>query len=114
MHEMSLAMSIVDLAVETAGREGGKRVSEVEIEIGNMAGVMVDALQFCLEAAARTTIVEGAAFNFVETSAIADCPSCKSTFETSSFYIVCPDCGHENVAVNGGQDLKITSLVIED
>ena len=114
MHEMSLAMSIIDLAVETADREGGKRVSQVEIEIGNMAGVMVDALQFCLEAAARTTIVEGAAFNFVETSAVADCLSCKSTFETSSFHTVCPDCGNDNVVVSGGQDLKISSLVIED
>src|SRR5210317_823374 len=114
MHEMSLALSIVDLAVETAGKQGGERVSEVEIEVGNMAGVMADALQFCLEAAARTTIVEGAAFSLVETSAIGECPSCNSTFEVSSFYTACPDCGHENVAVSGGQDLKITSLVIEE
>ena len=114
MHEMSLALSIVDLAVETAGREGGERVSEVEIEVGNMAGVMADALQFCLEAAARTTIVEGAAFKFVETSAIGECPSCKNSFKVASFYAACPDCGQEGVAVSGGQDLKVISLVIEE
>jgi hydrogenase nickel incorporation protein HypA/HybF len=114
MHEMSLALNIVDLAVETAGKEGGERVSEVEIEVGNMAGVMADALQFCLEAVARTTIVEGAAFNLVESSAIGECPSCRSTFKTASFYPVCPDCGQEGVPVSGGQDLRIISLTIEE
>ena len=114
MHEMSLALSIVDLAVETAGKEGGDRVSEVEIEVGNMAGVMVDALRFCLEAAARTTIVEGAAFNLVESNATGECPSCRKKFTTDSFYAVCPDCGQGGIAVSGGQDLKIISLTIED
>ncbi len=57
MHEMSLAASIVDLAVAALNREGGSLVSEVEIEVGNLAGVMVDSLEFCLEAAARATPV---------------------------------------------------------
>ena len=114
MHEMSLAVSIVDLAVEAAEREGGRLVSEVEIEVGNMAGVMADALQFCLEAAARTTIVEGAAFKFVEISGMGECPSCRNNFATASFYAACPDCGQEGVAVSGGQDLRIISLVIEE
>jgi hydrogenase nickel incorporation protein HypA/HybF len=114
MHEMSLALSIVDLAVETAGREGENRVSEVEIEVGNMAGVMADSLQFCLEAAARTTIVEGAAFRLVETRAIGECPSCKNSFETVSFFAVCPDCGQGGVTVSGGQELRLIALTIEE
>lgn len=114
MHEMSLALSIVDLAVETAGREGGSQVSEVEIEVGNMAGVMADSLQFCLEAAARTTIVEGAAFRFVETKAVGECSSCNHSFATASFFAVCPACGQGGVSVTGGQDLRIIALTIEE
>ena len=114
MHEMSLAINIVDLAIETAEREEGGRVSEVEIEVGNMAGVMADALRFCLEAAAHSTIVEGAAFSLVETRAIGQCQSCKRSFETSSFHAVCPDCGQAGISVSGGQDLRIVALTIEE
>jgi len=114
MHEMSLAVNIVDLAVDAALREGGSRVSEVEIEIGNMAGVMLDSLDFCLEAASRTTIVEGADFKFIPVSAFAECPSCQNRFETDSFFPSCPNCGTKGVPVTGGQDLRINSLVIEE
>lgn len=114
MHEMSLAVNIVDLAVEAAQREGGIKVSEVEIEIGNMAGVMVDSLDFCLEVAARSTIVEGADFKFIPVSAFGECPSCQNRFETDSFFASCPDCGAIGVPVTGGQDLRIRSLAIEE
>lgn len=114
MHEMSLAVNIVDLAVEAAQREGGTQVSEVEIEVGNMAGVMVDSLDFCLEAAARSTIVEGAVFKFIPVSAFGECPSCKNRFETDSFFASCPNCGATGVSVAGGQDLRIRSLSIEE
>ena len=114
MHEMSLAVNIVDLAVEAALREGGSRVSEIEIEIGNMAGVMIDSLDFCLEAAARSTIVEGAEFKFIPVNAFGECPSCQKKFETDSYFASCPDCGATGVPVTGGQDLRINSLVIEE
>lgn len=114
MHEMSLAMSIIDLAVETAVREGGRRVSEVEIEVGNMAGVMGDALEFCLEAAARSTIVEGAGFRLFSVMATGQCGSCRTIFAVDSFLASCPDCGEIGVNISGGQDLKIRALTIEE
>jgi len=114
MHEMSLALNIVELVVEAANREGGSRVNEVEIEIGSMAGVMVDSLDFCLEAAARATIVEGAGFRFIQVSAVGECSSCQSRFETDSFFTPCPNCGATGIPVSGGQDIRINSLVIEE
>jgi hydrogenase nickel incorporation protein HypA/HybF len=114
MHEMSLAMNIIDLAVETAAREGGIRVNEVEIEIGNLAGVMSDSLEFCLEAAARSTIVEGADFRLFLVKAQGHCDSCRAGFEVDSFFAGCPNCGEIGVKVSGGQDLKIRALTIEE
>jgi Zn finger protein HypA/HybF involved in hydrogenase expression len=46
MHEMSLAMNIADLAVQTATREGARRIASVELEIERLAGVMAEALSF--------------------------------------------------------------------
>ena len=114
MHEMSLAASIVDLAVAALNREGGSLVSEVEIEVGNLAGVMVDSLEFCLEAAARATPVAEADFKIISTMASGVCSSCRGSFEVDSFYAVCPGCGAAGLAITGGQELKVRSLVIED
>lgn len=79
-----------------------------------MAGVMADSLRFCLEAAASKTLVEGAAFLLIETSATGECPFCKKIFATVSFFAVCPECGQGGVPVSGGQDLKIIALTIEE
>ena len=55
MHELSIAMSIVDIAAEYAARDNAKCVTEIEIEVGTLAGVVIDALDFAMEAAIKNT-----------------------------------------------------------
>ena len=50
MHELSLAMSIADIAKKTAQKEEAKNVTEIEIEVGSLAGVDTGALEFSLNA----------------------------------------------------------------
>ena len=114
MHEMSLALSIVEQTREAAAREGAVRVLEVEIEVGCLAGVLADSLQFCLEAVGPTSGLPGTVFHITEIVATGDCRVCAATFPADSFLALCPACGSDDVAVSGGQDLKIRSLTIED
>jgi hydrogenase nickel incorporation protein HypA/HybF len=44
MHELSIAMSIVELAEEESERRGGLRVRAVHLRLGLLAGVVKDAL----------------------------------------------------------------------
>ncbi len=114
MHEMSLAVDIVDLAVQTAVREKAQRISGVEIEVGNLAGVLVDSLEFCLGAAARDTLAEGAAFRIIPQQATGKCRDCGIGFDVVSFYQHCPDCSGINVEITGGQQLKVAAVTIEE
>jgi len=50
VHEMSLAVEVGRLAAEQVDRELLPRISAVGVEVGDRAGVVVDALEFCLEA----------------------------------------------------------------
>lgn len=50
VHEMSLAMEVGRLAAEQVDRELLPRVSAVGVEVGDRAGVVIDALEFCLRA----------------------------------------------------------------
>lgn len=114
MHEMSLALSIVEQTREAAAREGAARILEVEIEVGRLAGVLADSLQFCLESVGAAEGLAGAVFRITEVWATGNCHVCAATFPADSFLVLCPSCGSDEVSLNGGRELKIRSLTIED
>jgi hydrogenase nickel incorporation protein HypA/HybF len=60
MHEMSIALEVCRLAEQQVGRERLPQVVEVGVEVGDDAGVELDALAFCLEAALATPPFTGA------------------------------------------------------
>ena len=51
MHEMSLAVAVVDQVETVARSRGAVGVSSIELEVGELAGVVADALAFCFELA---------------------------------------------------------------
>jgi hydrogenase nickel incorporation protein HypA/HybF len=59
MHELSIAMSIIDIASEEAARHGCTKVRAVHLRLGRMAGVVADALMFSYPMAAEGTLLEG-------------------------------------------------------
>ena len=62
MHELAIAMDIVELA---EARCGAARIVKVTVEIGERAFVLPDALEFCWRAATEGTAAEGAALELV-------------------------------------------------
>ncbi len=59
MHELSIAMSIVELAQEEAGRRGDIRIKAVHLRLGALSGVVKDALLSSYEMACDDTPLEG-------------------------------------------------------
>ena len=49
MHEFSIALNIVDIASKTATDASATKINEVEIEVGILSGVIIEALEFALE-----------------------------------------------------------------
>jgi hydrogenase nickel insertion protein HypA len=62
MHEMSLAEGIIQLLEDQAKAQDFSRVKQVWLSIGELAGVEVEALDFCLEVVSRDTLAAGARF----------------------------------------------------
>jgi hydrogenase nickel incorporation protein HypA/HybF len=63
MHEMSLAMGILQIVEEAAREQRFGRVRSVWLEIGDLAAVEADAMRFCFDAVSRGTLAEGATLN---------------------------------------------------
>jgi len=114
MHEMSLAMNIVDLAVSEANAAGGQKINEIELAVGTLAGVMVDSLTFCFEAVVKGTAAEGARLKITETRGKGKCRNCDQEFEVDSFFAQCPQCGEYMVDIIQGRDLKVVSITVDE
>jgi hydrogenase nickel incorporation protein HypA/HybF len=64
MHEMGIAMQVIDAVCE---RAEGARVTRVVLEIGQLAAVMPDALRFSFELASEDSAAQGARLEIIET-----------------------------------------------
>ncbi|MCF8367968.1 MAG: hydrogenase maturation nickel metallochaperone HypA [Bacteroidales bacterium] len=113
MHELSIAMSIIEIAEENAKNANTSVISEIELEIGTQAGVVMDALTFAIEAAKKGTMLEGAKWVINEVPAIARCADCKHEFPTPDLFSPCPKCGNPFSDVFQGRELRVKSLKAE-
>jgi hydrogenase nickel incorporation protein HypA/HybF len=114
MHEMALAESIRDLIEAQAEKERFARVRTVELEIGQLAAVDVPALRFALDVALRGTFADGAELVIVEPAGQALCTQCSRTVELAQRGDVCPICGGYQLTVVGGDQMRVSGLLVVD
>lgn len=75
MHELSIALSIVDVATEEAERHGDVQVVAVHLRLGPLSGVVKEALLSSYELACEGTMLDGSRLLIEETVAAIFCPS---------------------------------------
>ncbi|MFD7699350.1 hydrogenase maturation nickel metallochaperone HypA [Streptomyces caelestis] len=111
MHEMSVALSVVD-QVERAARSGGAPgVRRVVVEVGELAGVVPDALAFCFELACAGTLLEGAELVTRFLPGRASCTPCGRTWETGMPPdMLCAVCRGAAGELLSGRELRITEV----
>lgn len=113
MHEMSIALSIVEIASDEALKANAKNINEIEIEIGTISGIEISALEFSLGLAVKNTCLENAQRKIISIPAIAKCLDCNSTFALTTFCEPCPTCGSFTIIIIQGKELKIKSINID-
>ena len=77
MHELSIALSILDIAAEVAGRHLG-RVVAVRVKLGPLSGVQKEALGWAFDLAKEDTILAAAKLVIDETRLSAYCSACSA------------------------------------
>ena len=113
MHEFSLVLNIIDIVTEYAVRENAKEVKEVEIEVGELSGVVYDALEFALQTAVKGTLMEQASVHISLIKGLARCTECSNEYETDSLFKPCPKCHTYAPEIVKGKELRVKSITIE-
>jgi hydrogenase nickel incorporation protein HypA/HybF len=112
MHELSIAMGIVDVATEEAQRRNA-RVTAVHLKVGQLSGVVAEALSAAFELARESTPLAEAVLVIDEVPVAAYCPACAAERTVSFPYLNCPVCGTPTPDVIRGRELEVTALEIE-
>ena len=113
MHELSIVMNIIDIAEENARKENASVITEIELDIGGQAGVVMESLQFAIESAKRGTMLEKAKWIFNEIPALARCASCNKEYEANDRLAPCPYCQSFFSEVLQGRELRVKALRVE-
>ncbi|MBZ5603750.1 MAG: hydrogenase maturation nickel metallochaperone HypA [Acidobacteriia bacterium] len=114
MHELSIALSIVELAEEEAA-ERSVRVTAVHLKLGRLSGVVRDALLASYEMAAEGTALAGSRLVIEDIPVLGFCPGCNArrTLE-GAVWFVCPVCESPISEIVAGRELEVYALEIRE
>ena len=113
MHEMSIALSIIDLAAEQAKKATASKIIEIELDIGTLSGIEIEALNFAMEIAVKNTVLESAEIKMNRIEAVSECLECGHIFEPVGFISHCPKCNQMNTRIFKGKEMQVKSLLVE-
>ncbi len=115
MHELSIAQALLDQIHEEVRRAGlDGKVTRVELCVGRLSGVHPDSLRFAFELLTQNTSVQGAELAIHSPPAVSRCGGCGAAEEIADLVIECPRCGSREIVIEGGRELLLQCLEVED
>ncbi len=113
MHELSIALNLVEIAEDAARNAGAERVEAVHLRLGAMAGVVKDSLLFAYDIAAQNTLLAGSRLEIEDVPVVVYCANCGRESALPSIQLFqCPHCGAFTSDIRQGTELEIISLEI--
>ncbi len=112
MHELSIVLSILDIAADQVKQHQAHRVESIELEIGQLAGIEWEALDFAWDAAIRNTVLENSSREVRKIEGRAKCLECSAEFGAPALFTPCPACGSVFSNLLQGKELRIKSMVV--
>jgi hydrogenase nickel incorporation protein HypA/HybF len=113
MHELSIAMSIVEGAREETRARGLEHITAVHLKLGALSGVVKDALLFSYEAACQDTELEGSRLVIQEVAVTLFCPACQCEREAvAPQELRCAFCGEASAEIIHGKELQVVALEV--
>lgn len=113
MHELSIAMNIVETAQEEA-QQRGVQVTAVHLRLGALSGVVKEALLFSYDMASQDTPLQGSRLIVEEVPVEVFCPQCDAPRVLASVQsFACSQCGAPTMNILHGKELEVVALEVE-
>jgi hydrogenase nickel incorporation protein HypA/HybF len=111
MHELSIAMSILESLEEEVSQRGCGPVEAVHIRIGGLSGVVPEALRSAYELAAEQTVFARSRLVIEEIPVVIYCRECgQNRAVEPPAWFCCPECNTPSAEIISGRELEISAL----
>ena len=115
MHEVSIALNLLDIIEKKCREEGYQAVESVRVRVGKASSVQPEAFSFAFEAVRKDTLAHNAKFLIDLIPLGGTCSACGNRFETEEAYILeCPSCGSPSVKITQGYELEIVEMEVQE
>lgn len=113
MHELSITESMLSLALDEAKKGKSKKITKINLVIGEMTGVVPDSVDFYFQFLSKNTIADGAvlAFNLIPIK--THCQNCGLEFTLEEGKWFCPACQNTNLTIIAGNELFVESIEVD-
>ena len=113
MHELSITQSIMDIVLNHAKAAQAKKVTRINLMIGELSGVVSDSVQFYFDFLKKGNAAEEAILDFKLVPIELRCRDCQTTFHPDDSAWICPNCQGSSLDVIKGQESYIESIEVE-
>ena len=115
MHELSIALGIIDIASAEAERHGGGAVSAIHIKLGPLSGVVKEALMSAFQLAREQSPLSDSRLVVEQVPIVIYCAQCDAERHVASIQsLVCPTCSLPSGNVVSGRELEVVALELEE
>ena len=113
MHELSLAVNVLQIVESAAARESFSRVRSLHLSVPALAGVEIEAFRFALESLAPRTVLDGADIIIDEPASRGHCLDCDATIDIRAHEDPCPLCGGYRWQSASDHGIRVVDLLVE-
>ena len=114
MHEFSIIQGLIQEVNEYIARENYESVLKISLEIGQMSGVVQDALEFAWDVSTKETTLDGVLLDISIVPVKAGCRKCLKEFQVEGYCFSCPHCKSPDLNILSGYELKIKEMDVEE
>jgi hydrogenase nickel incorporation protein HypA/HybF len=110
MHELSIAMSILDMADEESARRS-EGIVAIHVKIGALSGVAKEALLSAYDLARAGTALDSVQLVIDEVPVMIYCARCQAPRGVRSIqHLTCTECDTPSSEILQGRELQVTAL----
>ncbi|MDR0453954.1 MAG: hydrogenase maturation nickel metallochaperone HypA [Deferribacteraceae bacterium] len=113
MHELGIAESILNKALDAATENNAASVKAIGLKIGAFSGVEPQSLEFALECIKAGTPANNSEINIEIIAASGVCGECGKTSAPDTFLSLCGHCGSPVMEIISGKELEISYVDVE-
>ena len=113
MHELGITQSILSIALEKANEAQARKITKINLVIGELSGIVDDCVQFYFDLLSKDTIAAEASLSFERTPNKLQCRNCATVFSPNNLDWTCPNCHEANVEIISGRECRVDSIEVE-